>query len=46
MWPKEWRQIVVDLHNEIGHVGEGKTLVEITKHYFWHNYTEKVKDVV
>jgi hypothetical protein len=36
----------VDLHNEIGNFKEGKTLVEITKHYFWHNQIEEMKNVV
>ncbi len=36
----------MDLHNEIGHFGERKTLAEITKCYFWHKRIEKVKDVV
>jgi hypothetical protein len=36
----------VDLHNEIGHFGEGITLAKVTKHYFWHNRIEEVKDVV
>jgi hypothetical protein len=44
--PKEQRWIVVDLHNEISHFGEGRILVEVTKHYFWHNCTKEMKDVV
>jgi hypothetical protein len=32
--PSVQRQIIVDLHNEIGHFGERWILAEITKHYF------------
>jgi hypothetical protein len=44
--PNDWWQIIMDLHNEIGHFGEGRTLVEMNKRYFWHNRTIEVKDVV
>jgi hypothetical protein len=30
----EHQQIVMDLHNEIGHFGEGRTLTKINKRYF------------
>lgn len=44
--PNEHCQLILDLHQEIGHFEEGKTLVEFNKHYFWHNKTQEVKDVV
>jgi hypothetical protein len=40
------RQIIMDIHNEIGHFGEGKTFTEINSWYFWHNMMELVKEVV
>jgi len=36
----------MDLHNEIGHFGEGRTLAKMNKRYFWHNKTIEVNDVV
>jgi hypothetical protein len=36
----------MDLHNEIGHFGERRTLAKMNKHYFWHNKTIEVKDAV
>jgi len=36
----------VDMHDEIGHFGKGRTLAEITKCYFLNNCIEEVKDVV
>jgi uncharacterized membrane protein YukC len=44
--PNEWWQIIMDLHNEIGHFGEGRKLTKMNKFYFWHNKIIEVKDVV
>jgi hypothetical protein len=43
---EEQRQIIMDIHNEIGHFGEGKIIVEIKSWYFWHNMMELVNEVV
>jgi hypothetical protein len=32
--PDERKQLILDLHEEIGHFGEGCTLVEVNKRYF------------
>jgi hypothetical protein len=44
--PKSRQQIIKDMHNDISHFGEAKTLVEIQNTYFWHNQTKEVKYVV
>jgi len=44
--PKEHKQIILDLHIEIGHFGERCKLVEVNKRYYWHNRTNEVKVVV
>jgi hypothetical protein len=38
--------VISKIHNEIGHFGEQRTLVEINKWYFKHNKTKDVKIVV
>jgi len=38
--------LVVQMHKDLGHFGEERTLVEICRRYFWHNRTEDVKTVV
>jgi hypothetical protein len=43
---EEHRQIIMDIHDEIGHFGEGRTLVEVKSQYFWHNMTKFVKEVI
>jgi len=42
-WPKEQHQIILDLHKEIGHFNEGRTLAEMNQRYFWHNMITDVK---
>jgi hypothetical protein len=32
--PDERKQLILDLHEEIGHFGKGHTLVEVKKQYF------------
>jgi hypothetical protein len=36
----------MDIHDEIGHFGERKILVEVKSQYFWHNMTKFVKEVI
>jgi hypothetical protein len=43
---EKWKQIIMDIHNEIGHFGEGKTFTKVKTWYFWHNMMELVKEVV
>jgi hypothetical protein len=31
---EEWRQIIMDIHNEIGHFGEGRTFAKVKSRYF------------
>ncbi len=42
----ECKQLILDFHKEIGHFGEGCTLVEVNKWYLWHNKTEDVRTIV
>jgi hypothetical protein len=44
--PKKWKQILLDLHFKTKHFGEGRMLVKVNKHYFWHNIVNDVKNVV
>ncbi len=38
--------LVVQMHKDLGHFGEERTLAEVCRRYFWHNRTEDVKSVV
>jgi hypothetical protein len=38
--------LVVQMHKDLGHFGEKRTLAEICKRYFWHNMTKDVKIIV
>ncbi len=38
--------LVVQMHKDLGHSGEERTLIEICRKYFWHDRTESVKSVV
>jgi hypothetical protein len=40
------RQIIMDIHNEIGHFGEGKFFTKVNSWYFGHNMMELVKEFV
>jgi len=31
--PNEWKQLILDPHEEIGHFGDGRTLAEFNKQY-------------
>jgi hypothetical protein len=46
--PKLEKRIVLvrDIHEEIRHFSEGRTLVEVKKRFFWHDKTETVRAVV
>ncbi len=44
--PEERKALVKDIHEEIGHFSEGRTLVEVRKRFFWHDRTEYVTMVV
>jgi hypothetical protein len=43
--PKERKQIILDLHTEIRHFGEGGILTKVNKCY-WHNRTDEVKATI
>jgi transposase InsO family protein len=36
----------MEMHRDLGHFGEERTLAEVCRRYFWHNRTENVKEVV
>jgi hypothetical protein len=36
----------MDIHDEIGHFGERRILVEVKSQYFWHNMTKFIKEVI
>jgi hypothetical protein len=38
--------LVVHMHKDLGHFGEERTLAEVCRRYFWHNWSEDVKSVV
>ncbi len=44
--PEERRALVSQMHEDLGHFGEQRTLAEIHQRYFWHHRTEDVKAVV
>jgi len=44
--PEERMPLVIQMHEDLGHFGEQRTLAEIRRRYFWHNRTEDVKTVV
>jgi transposase InsO family protein len=44
--PKERMSLVIQMHEDLGHFGEQRTLAEIYRRYFWHDRTEDVKTVV
>jgi hypothetical protein len=43
---KERVFLVKQMHEDLGHFGEQRTLAEVQRRYFWHNRTEDVKAVV
>jgi len=44
--PEDRMGLVVQMHKDLGHFGEERTLAEICRRYFWHNRTKDVKTVV
>jgi len=44
--PEERISLVSQMHEDLGHFGEQRTLAEIRQRYFWHHRTEDVKAVV
>ncbi len=38
--------LVVQMHKDVGHAGEERTMAKVCRRYFWHNRTEDVKTVV
>jgi hypothetical protein len=44
--PEERMPLVIQMHEDLGHFGEQRTLVEICRRYFWRNRTKDVKTVV
>jgi hypothetical protein len=44
--PEDHMGLVIQMHKDLGHFGEEKTLAEICKRYFWHSRTKDVKTVV
>jgi len=38
--------LVVQMHKDLGHFGEERTLAEVCRRYFWHSRIEDVKSVV
>jgi hypothetical protein len=44
--PEERMALVIQMHEDLGHFGKQRTLAEICRRYFWHNWTEDVKMVV
>jgi len=44
--PEERMPLVIQMHEDLGHFGEQRTLAEICRRYFWRNRTEDVKMVV
>jgi hypothetical protein len=44
--PEERLPLVRQMHEDIGHFGEHRTLAEIRRRYFWHTRTADVRAVV
>jgi len=44
--PEERMSLVRRMHEDLGHFGEQRTLVEIRRRYFWHNQIANVKAVI
>jgi transposase InsO family protein len=44
--PEERVPLVRQMHEDLGHFGEHRTLAEIRRRYFWHNRTADVKAVI
>jgi len=44
--PEDRLKLVSQMHEDLGHFGEQRTLAEICRRYFWNNRTECVKAIV
>jgi len=44
--PADRMGLVVQMHKDLGHFGEERTLAKVCRKYFWHNRTKDVKAVV
>jgi len=44
--PEDHMELIIRMHKDLGHSGEERTLAEICRRYFWHNWTEDVKTIV
>jgi hypothetical protein len=44
--PEDRMTLVVQIHKDLGHFGEERTLAEVCRRYFWHSKTQDVKSVV
>jgi len=44
--PEDRLKLVTQMHKDLGHFGEQRTLAEICQRYFWNNRTECVKTIV
>jgi hypothetical protein len=44
--PEERMALVIQMHEDLRHFGEQRTLAKICCRYFWHNKTEDVKTIV
>jgi len=44
--PIECRMLIKKIHEEIGHFGAMRTLVELKKRFFWHDKTKVVKKFI
>jgi hypothetical protein len=44
--PEDRLMLVTQMHEDLGHFGEQRTLAEICQRYFWNNRTECVKRMV
>jgi hypothetical protein len=44
--PDERTPLVTQIHEDLGHAGEERTLTEVCRRYFWHHRTRDVRTVV
>ncbi len=44
--PADRMGLVVQMHEDLGHLGEERILAEVCRRYFWHNRTQDFKAVV
>ncbi len=44
--PEEKKALVKDIHEEIGHFSEGRTLAKVLKNKIWHDRIKSMRTVV